>query len=92
MESRAGAVCLEAVRSWLIVRISFGLQSDVAKKEIEFLQFEKWGDSTGVSAPRPLRHHPHLLETSKLSNRLRTLKKWRKLNLEKIAAAENSLT
>ncbi|QDT91760.1 hypothetical protein [Gimesia algae] len=40
MESRAGAVCLEAVRSWLIGRISFGLRSDVAKKEIEFLEFE----------------------------------------------------
>tara|TARA_R110002074_G_scaffold72214_1_gene166484 strand:+ start:58 stop:366 length:309 start_codon:yes stop_codon:yes gene_type:complete len=43
MESRAGAVCLEAVRSWLIIRISFGFRSDVAKKEIEKLGFEKWG-------------------------------------------------
>ncbi|WP_197998426.1 hypothetical protein [Gimesia maris] len=61
MESHAGAVRLEAVRSWLIVWISFGLQSDVTKKESEKLGFEKWGDSTGVSAARSLRHHLYLL-------------------------------
>ena len=42
----------------LIIRIRFGLRSDVAKKEIKQLGFEKWGEKGVGKGHRLLCHHP----------------------------------
>ncbi len=81
MESRAGAVCVEAVRSWLIVRISFGIRSDVAKIVLSILGFEnlvgKGVGKAGYTLCTPL----SFLAIEEFKIRLRTLKNSHSLKL-----------